>query len=60
MAWGARGLGRLEAGVNTARREAYQRMLARGFRTVVQGVAMHRPDEAGYNRPDVFLMDDWR
>ena len=56
----ARGLERLVAGVNTARREAYRRMLARGFRTVLEGVAMQRPDEPGYNRPDCFVMDDWR
>jgi hypothetical protein len=26
----------------------------------VQGLAMDRPDEAGYNRPDVYIIDDWR
>jgi hypothetical protein len=35
-------------------------MLARGFRTGVQGVAMHKPDEPGYSRPDVSALDDWR
>lgn len=53
-------LSRLVAGVNTARHEAYQEMLARGFRTNMQGVAMSRPNEAGYNRPGVYLIDDWR
>jgi hypothetical protein len=48
------------AGVNTGRREAYHRMLARGFRADLVGVAMERPDEPGYNRPDVYVMDDWR
>ncbi len=56
----ARGVSRLVAGVNTARHEAYRRMLARGFRTDAQGVAMSRPNEAGYNRPGVYLIDDWR
>ena len=56
----ARGLSRLVAGVNTARRDAYRRMLARGFRADLVGVAMERPDEPGYNRPDVYVMDDWR
>ena len=56
----ARGLGRLVAGVNTARREAYRRMLARGFRADLVGVAMERPDEPGYNRADVYVIDDWR
>ena len=35
-------------------------MLAYGFRTDVQGLAMDRPDEAGYNRPGVYVIDDWR
>ena len=56
----ARGLALLVAGDNTARREAYRRLLARGFRTDVLGLAMDRPDEAGYNRPDAYVIDDWR
>ena len=55
-----RGLSRLVAGVNTARHEAYSRLLERDFRTDFQGVAMHRPNEPGYNRADVYLIDDWR
>jgi GNAT superfamily N-acetyltransferase len=55
-----RGLSRLIAGVNTARHEAYRQMLDRGFRTELQGVVMHRPNEPGYNRPGVYLIDDWR
>ncbi|HEU5071016.1 MAG TPA: GNAT family N-acetyltransferase [Verrucomicrobiae bacterium] len=55
-----RGLTRIEAGVSTAREEAYRRMQARGFRTDVLGVAMHRPNEAGYSRPEAFVLDDWR
>jgi GNAT superfamily N-acetyltransferase len=51
---------RLVAGVNTGRHEAYRRMLARGFRTDLQGVVMSRPNEDGYNRPGVYLIDDWR
>jgi GNAT superfamily N-acetyltransferase len=54
------GLSRLFAGVNTARHEAYRQMLSRGFRTDIQGVVMSRPDEAGYNHPGVYLIDDWR
>jgi hypothetical protein len=45
--------------VNTARREAYRLMLANGYSTTLQGVVMEQPD-AGYNREDVFLIDDWR
>ena len=55
-----RNLSRLFAGVNTARHEAYRQMLARGFRTDIQGVVMSKPNEAGYNRRGVYLIDDWR
>lgn len=50
----------LTAGVNLARLDAYREMLGAGFRTTVQGVAMERDANPGYNRPDVFLIDDWR
>jgi len=55
-----RGATELVAGMNTAREPAYRLLLARGFRTFIQGVAMQRPNEAGFNRPDVFVIDDWR
>jgi len=54
------GASRLVAGVNTARQEAYETLLQAGFRTAVLGVAMHRPNEAGYSRPGVYVLDDWR
>jgi GNAT superfamily N-acetyltransferase len=50
----------LIAGVNTARHEAYRQMLTRGFRAELLGVAMHKPNETGYNRPGIYLIDDWR
>jgi hypothetical protein len=50
----------LVAGVNMARDEAYGIMLARGFRTFIQGVAMQKPNDAGFNRPDAFVIADWR
>lgn len=56
----AHGMSRLEAGVNTSRHHAYRKMLNRGFRSDLQGVTMHRPNEPGYNRPDLYLIDDWR
>ena len=56
----ARGAERLVAGVNVARRDAHRMMSERGFRTFLEGIAMHRPDEPGYNRPDCFVMDDLR
>ncbi|MFF9690616.1 GNAT family N-acetyltransferase [Streptomyces sp. NPDC014623] len=55
-----RGLGQLDAGVNLGRPDAYRRMADRGFRTWLQGVAMHRPNEPGYSRPDAYVIDDWR
>jgi hypothetical protein len=48
------------AGVNLAREQAYRQMLARGFRTMIQGVTMHRPNEPGYSAPGPFVLDDWR
>jgi hypothetical protein len=55
-----RQLSRIVAGVNTERSEAYNYMVAYGFRSDMQGIAMHRPNESGYNRSDVYLIDDWR
>ena len=55
-----RGLARLEAGTNLGRHEAYGKLLAHGFRTDFQGVTMHRPNEEGYSRPGVYVLDDWR
>lgn len=55
-----RGLPRLLAGVNTARTEAYQQMMRRGFKTEMQGVAMHAPNEPAYSQPGAFVIDDWR
>ena len=56
----SRKAGRLVAGVNSARHEAYRQMLARGFATDIQGVVMSKPNSAGYNRPGVYVIDDWR
>ena len=54
------GMPNLLAGVNLAREESYRHMAASGFRTEFQGVAMHRPNDWGYSRPGVFVIDDWR
>jgi predicted N-acetyltransferase YhbS len=54
------GLTKLLAGVNTSRYEAYGKMLNLGFETEITGVAMQKPNEPGFNRPDVFVLDDWR
>jgi GNAT superfamily N-acetyltransferase len=54
------GMPNVLAGVNLAREEAYRQMRARGFRTMIQGVTMHRPNEPGYSAPGLFVLDDWR
>ena len=56
----AQGAQRLIAGVSLARKPAYERMRARGFRPEVVGVCMHKPNEPGYHRPEAFVIDDWR
>jgi hypothetical protein len=49
------------AGVNLAREEAARALRAAGFHpTPIQGVAMHRPNEPGYSRPGLYVLDDWR
>lgn len=50
----------IEVGINMAREDAFRRMLAHGYQAVTQGVAMQRPHEAGYNRADAYVLDDWR
>lgn len=54
------GAAQLVAGVNTGRHDAYRALLAHGFRTDMEGLAMQRHNGAGYNRPDIYLIDDWR
>jgi GNAT superfamily N-acetyltransferase len=57
----AGGAKKITAGVNLARREAFREMVARGFRTDMQGVAMETGDaHSGYNRAGVYVLDDWR
>ena len=55
-----RGCSSLLAGTNLARRQSYEIMIDCGFRTVIQGIAMHRDNAPGYNREGTFLLDDWR
>ena len=54
------GMPALLAGANMARHEAYQFLVARGFRTAIQGVTMHQRNEPGYSRAGVYIIDDWR
>jgi GNAT superfamily N-acetyltransferase len=55
-----RGASVLLAGVNAGCDRAWTAMTAHGFRPVMQGVAMDRPDEAGYHTSDSYIIDDWR
>ena len=56
----AKGLSYLMAGVNLGREEAHRQLLASGFRAAMMGIAMERPNEAGYNHSGIYLIDDWR
>lgn len=56
----SQGARRLIVGGNMAREEAFHALVARRFRTDLQGVSMHRPNEPGYNRPGAYVIDDWR
>jgi hypothetical protein len=51
---------RLTAGVNTGCHQAYTKMLSNGFHTDMLGVAMQKGNDEGYNRYDVYIIDDWR
>jgi len=56
----AAGMSNLLAGANMARHEAYRNLVARGFRSEVQGVTMHRQNDPGYCRPGTCIIDDGR
>ena len=55
-----RGASVLVAGANAGRDRAWRVLSDRGFRRDFQGVAMHRPNEAGYSTSDSYVIDDWR
>ncbi|MGK7922365.1 MAG: GNAT family N-acetyltransferase [Trichodesmium sp.] len=54
------GMSKLIAGVNTSRHQAYLQILNMGFKIDILGVAMHNPNQPGYNRPDIYVIDDYR
>lgn len=57
----AAGVGRLVAGVNTGRLDAYRRLLGRGFVTEQVGVSMWlRPEETRLDMPAHYVIDDLR
>jgi hypothetical protein len=45
---------------NISRHLAYTKMLSNGFRIDMLGVAMQKGNDEGYNRPDTYIIDDWR
>lgn len=55
-----RGVAAVSAGVSTGRHPAYRMMVERGYRTQLMGVQMLRPWREGFDRPDVWAIDDWR
>jgi hypothetical protein len=57
---GTVGMPKVLAGANMARHEAYRHLVARGYRTEIQGVTMHRDNDPGYSCPGVYVLDDWR
>ncbi len=60
-AWAASaGAGVVAAGTGSGRVAAWETLRAAGYRPFVQGVAMHRDRHPGYDREDVFVLDDWR
>ena len=55
------GVGRLVAGVNTGRLDAYRRLLARGYRTQTIGVSMWlHPERPHFDTPAHYVIDDLR
>jgi GNAT superfamily N-acetyltransferase len=54
------GASTLSAGVNFERENAYAALRGKGFQSLMQGVAMHRPNEPGYNKANRYVIDDWR
>ncbi|MEW8979330.1 MAG: GNAT family N-acetyltransferase [Symbiobacterium sp.] len=56
----ARGMGQVLTGVNMAREPVYRALLNRGYRALIPGLCMQSPNCPGYNRPDAFVIDDWR
>lgn len=54
------GVSSLIVGVDMACIDAYQRIIARKFRIQNLFLSMHKPNQAGYSRPDVYIIEDRR
>lgn len=60
-AWAASaGASVVVAGTASGRVGAWETLRAAGYRPFLQGVTMHRERHPGYDREDVFVLDDWR
>ncbi|MGA7834707.1 MAG: GNAT family N-acetyltransferase [Acidimicrobiales bacterium] len=55
-----RAVAQVTLGMNTSHRRAYAQLLELGYRSAAQGVRMQRPDDLGYCRDDVYVIDDLR
>lgn len=51
---------RIEAGVHLERLNAYRDMLNLGYKLERSALAMHRDNHPAYNRPEAYVLDDWR
>jgi predicted N-acetyltransferase YhbS len=57
----ASGLGRMVAGVDTGRLDAYRRMLRRGYRAELLGLSMQRwPERPDFDGPEHYVIADLR
>lgn len=60
-AWAASvGASVVVAGTGSGRVGAWETLRAAGYRPFLQGITMHRERHPGYDREDVFVLDDWR
>lgn len=57
---GHAGVEQVSAGVSAARTQACRILFARGYRVLLQGIAMHRHNVPGLARGRVYVLDDWR
>jgi hypothetical protein len=51
---------RLSTVVDLSHKDAFQALMARGFRIDFTGLSMHGGDEIGYHRPELYIVDDVR
>lgn len=60
-AWAASaGASVVAAGTGSGRVGAWETLRGAGYRPFLQGLLMHRERHPGYDREDVFILDDWR